>query len=146
MTTQMNIQGDSGYILVSSGEANSVEARTREMSSKEANSREMERLSKQHDVIKNAMGGLLLVPAGLSTGNLRILDSGTADGQFLSTTTEFSTMLFKLEHIPLLQKPTKYILGTWIRDLQIKLAEVHTLLLAPSWSKLVQVGADHQWA
>lgn len=45
---------------------------------------EMARLSNQHEVIKDAMGGLLLVPVDLSIGAKRILDSGTADGDFPS--------------------------------------------------------------
>ncbi|MCJ1380210.1 hypothetical protein MMC17_003313 [Xylographa soralifera] len=44
------------------------------------NEEEMGRLSNQHGVIKNAMGGLLLAPVDLSAGPLRILDSATADG------------------------------------------------------------------
>ncbi|MCJ1352293.1 MAG: hypothetical protein MMC33_002277 [Icmadophila ericetorum] len=41
---------------------------------------EMSRLSNQHEVIKDAMGGLLQMPIDYSKGPLRILDSGTADG------------------------------------------------------------------
>jgi hypothetical protein len=40
----------------------------------------MSRLSNQHDVIKDAMGGLVLAPINLSAKPLRILDSATADG------------------------------------------------------------------
>ena len=43
---------------------------------------EMSRLSNQHEVIKDAMGGLLQMPIDYSKGPLRILDSGTADGGF----------------------------------------------------------------
>lgn len=43
---------------------------------------EMGRLSNQHGVIKDAMGGLLLMPVDFSKGPLRILDSATADGTF----------------------------------------------------------------
>lgn len=42
---------------------------------------ETTRLRLQHDVIKDAMGGqLVLAPADLSRSGLRILDSATADG------------------------------------------------------------------
>jgi hypothetical protein len=44
------------------------------------NDEEASRLAKQHDVIKDAMGGLILAPIDLSRSGLRILDSGTADG------------------------------------------------------------------
>ncbi|KAL9119450.1 MAG: hypothetical protein Q9187_003997 [Circinaria calcarea] len=44
---------------------------------------EMGRLSSQHEVIKDAMGGLLLVPVDLAAAPLRILDSATADGFWL---------------------------------------------------------------
>lgn len=42
---------------------------------------EISRLSNQHNVIKDAMGGLLLAPIDLSAKPLRILDSATADGR-----------------------------------------------------------------
>lgn len=45
------------------------------------NEEEMGRLSNQHAVIKDAMGGLLLMPVDLSKAPLRILDSATADGR-----------------------------------------------------------------
>lgn len=46
-----------------------------------ATDEEMSRLENQHSVIKDAMGGsLLLQPIDLSVGPLRILDSATADG------------------------------------------------------------------
>ena len=41
---------------------------------------EVNRLAEQHDVIKDAMGGLIAVPLDFSKPGLRILDSGTADG------------------------------------------------------------------
>lgn len=45
---------------------------------------ESARLSNQHEVIKDAMGGSLLrVPINLSNEKLRILDSGTADGTWI---------------------------------------------------------------
>ena len=44
---------------------------------------EIERLSEQHGVIEDAMGGLLLAPLDLSRAGMRILDSGTADGMSL---------------------------------------------------------------
>ncbi|KAH8585285.1 hypothetical protein B0O99DRAFT_223105 [Bisporella sp. PMI_857] len=48
-----------------------------------ASEEEMSRLSSQHNIIKHAMGGLLLVPVNLSAGGLRILDSATADGTWV---------------------------------------------------------------
>jgi len=49
-----------------------------------ASDEEMNRLSNQHSVIKDAMGGrLLLLPVDHSAGALRILDSGTADGTWI---------------------------------------------------------------
>jgi hypothetical protein len=45
--------------------------------------RELKRLADNHDVFKDAMGGLLLVPVDLSKPGLRILDSATADGTWL---------------------------------------------------------------
>lgn len=43
---------------------------------------ESDRLSNQHEVIKAAMGGTLLrTPLNFTSEPLRILDSGTADGQ-----------------------------------------------------------------
>ncbi|RYP49412.1 hypothetical protein DL768_004885 [Monosporascus sp. mg162] len=47
------------------------------------NSEESSRLRNQHDVIKDAMGGLVLAPINLSASPLRILDSGTADGTWI---------------------------------------------------------------
>lgn len=44
------------------------------------NDEEVSRLSNQHDVLKDEMGELVLAPIDLSTP-LRILDSGTADGE-----------------------------------------------------------------
>ncbi|KAL8896245.1 MAG: hypothetical protein Q9207_007798 [Kuettlingeria erythrocarpa] len=45
---------------------------------------EVERLTRQHEVIKDHMGGkLVLAPVDLSTPGLRILDSATADGLWL---------------------------------------------------------------
>ena len=41
------------------------------------------RLRAQHDLVKNALGGLILCPLDLTKPNLRILDSGTADGTWL---------------------------------------------------------------
>jgi hypothetical protein len=38
------------------------------------------RLSNQHHVIKDEMGGLVFAPVDLSARPLRILDSATADG------------------------------------------------------------------
>lgn len=40
---------------------------------------EVKRLSKMHEILKDAMGGLLLVPVELSAAPLRVLDSATAD-------------------------------------------------------------------
>ncbi|KAI0110942.1 hypothetical protein GGR51DRAFT_510583 [Nemania sp. FL0031] len=48
-----------------------------------ANSNEATRLQNQHEVIKDAMGGLILAPLDVKTSPLRILDSGTADGTWL---------------------------------------------------------------
>lgn len=48
----------------------------------DANVAEVDRLSAQHYVVKNAMGGkLVLAPIDLSKPDLRILDSATADGK-----------------------------------------------------------------
>jgi hypothetical protein len=41
---------------------------------------EVKRLANQHEVIKDAMGKLLFAKVDISSGPLRILDSGTADG------------------------------------------------------------------
>lgn len=44
---------------------------------------ESRRLSNQHEVVKNAMGGNLLRASVVFTDRpLRVLDSGTADGNF----------------------------------------------------------------
>lgn len=46
---------------------------------------ESKRLSNQHEVVKAAMGGILLrTPVDFTGERLRILDSGTADGALLS--------------------------------------------------------------
>lgn len=45
--------------------------------------RELKRLADNHEVFKDAMGGLLLAPVDLSKPGLRILDSATADGTWL---------------------------------------------------------------
>lgn len=48
------------------------------------NDDEAKRLSDQHAVIKSYMNGkLIMAPIDLSNPNLRVLDSGTADGRFL---------------------------------------------------------------
>lgn len=48
----------------------------------EHNSLEIERLSYQHEVIQNHMGGnLVLAPIDLTQPRLRVLDSATADGK-----------------------------------------------------------------
>jgi hypothetical protein len=44
-------------------------------------SKEASRLSNQHDVIKDEMGGLVLAPIDLPAHSLRILDSAAADGR-----------------------------------------------------------------
>lgn len=44
-------------------------------------SEESSRLSNQHEIIKDAMGRLVLAPIELSKSPLKILDSGTADGK-----------------------------------------------------------------
>ena len=44
--------------------------------------RELQRLSDNHAVFKDAMGGLLFAPVDLSKPGLRVLDSATADGTF----------------------------------------------------------------
>jgi hypothetical protein len=41
---------------------------------------EVERLTHQHEVIKDHMGSLILAPVDLSKPGLKILDSATADG------------------------------------------------------------------
>ena len=46
------------------------------------NDKEMNRLGQQHPVLKDMLGGtLVLPPIDLSGGKKRILDSGTADGE-----------------------------------------------------------------
>ncbi|KAI0165388.1 hypothetical protein GGR52DRAFT_575479 [Hypoxylon sp. FL1284] len=47
------------------------------------NEAEISRLQNQHDVIKDAMGALVLAPVDLSKSPLKILDSGTADGTWI---------------------------------------------------------------
>ena len=44
---------------------------------------EARRLRAQHDLCTAAVGGLILAPVDLTRPNLRVLDSGTADGYFL---------------------------------------------------------------
>lgn len=44
---------------------------------------EVNRLKNQHEVIKVAMGGLVIAPVDLSSAPLRILDSATADGIYI---------------------------------------------------------------
>ncbi|KAF7518525.1 hypothetical protein G7054_g13427 [Neopestalotiopsis clavispora] len=46
-------------------------------------SEESSRLSNQHEIIKDAMGRLVLAPINLSVAPLNILDSGTADGTWI---------------------------------------------------------------
>lgn len=46
-------------------------------------SKEIDRLHNQHKLVKSAFGGLILCPVDLSSPNVRILDSATADGYFL---------------------------------------------------------------
>lgn len=41
---------------------------------------ELKRLSDNHEVITNAMGGLFMAPVDLTKPGIRILDSATADG------------------------------------------------------------------
>ena len=51
------------------------------------------RLSDQHLVATDALGGkLILPPVDISQGNLRILESGTADGSFLSLFVEVTLL------------------------------------------------------
>ncbi|KAI1421989.1 hypothetical protein F5Y12DRAFT_661069 [Xylaria sp. FL1777] len=60
------------------------------------NEEEVGRLRNQHDVIKDAMDGLLiLAPVDLSTSPLRILDSGTADGTWIR---DLAATCASLEH------------------------------------------------
>ncbi|KAH6657436.1 hypothetical protein BKA67DRAFT_555263 [Truncatella angustata] len=47
------------------------------------NDLEAKRLRNQHDVIKDAMGGLVLAPVDFSASPLKILDSATADGTWI---------------------------------------------------------------
>ncbi|RWA09821.1 hypothetical protein EKO27_g5297 [Xylaria grammica] len=47
------------------------------------NEGELERLANHHEIISHYIGGLVLAPVDLSQPNLRILDSGTADGLWL---------------------------------------------------------------
>ena len=49
-----------------------------------ADPEELNRLTDQHQLIKDHMGTLVLAPADLSKPNLRILDSATADGKACS--------------------------------------------------------------
>lgn len=53
---------------------------------------EISRLSNQHDVIKDEMGGLILAPIDLSQP-LRVLDSATADGMCYITASESDELL-----------------------------------------------------
>jgi len=46
---------------------------------------ETQRLASQHEVIKEAMGGLILAEINASAAPLRILDSATADGRWSAT-------------------------------------------------------------
>ena len=46
-----------------------------------AGEHEIERLTAQHDTIKMAMGQLVLPPIDFTKPGLKILDSGTADGE-----------------------------------------------------------------
>jgi SAM-dependent methyltransferase len=50
--------------------------------------KDAERLANQHEVIKEAMGGLVLAPLDLTTSRLRILDSGTTDGTWIQDLAE----------------------------------------------------------
>lgn len=71
-----------------------------------ASDEEIARLSNQHEVIKDAMSALLLVPIDLSDKSLRILDSATADGMVLLP------LSYRID-------PTGLIVpGTWIVDLK----------------------------
>jgi hypothetical protein len=49
----------------------------------EKNEGELQRLADQHYSLKGSMGTLTVAPVDLSRPNLRILDSGTADGNFV---------------------------------------------------------------
>jgi hypothetical protein len=52
----------------------------RESTKQAGYARELKRLADNHEVIKDAMGGLILAPVDLSKPGLRILDCATADG------------------------------------------------------------------
>lgn len=47
-----------------------------------ASEEEVSRLSNQHKVVIDAMGGFFFAPIDLSAKSLQILDSATADGMF----------------------------------------------------------------
>ncbi|KAF2973068.1 hypothetical protein GQX73_g500 [Xylaria multiplex] len=59
------------------------------------NSNESTRLQNQHEVIKDAMGGLILAPIDLKSSPLRILDSGTADGTWIR---DFAASVAPVQH------------------------------------------------
>lgn len=75
---------------------------------------ESSRLSNQHDIIKDEMGGLVLAPVDLSKP-LRILDSATADGTYQHG--------FRLPSASP-RRTWADLLGTWIRDLASSTAPV----------------------
>ena len=54
-----------------------------ESTKKAGHTRELKRLSDNHEMFKDAMGGLLLAPVDLSKPDLRVLDVASADGTFL---------------------------------------------------------------
>lgn len=59
---------------------------------------EVERLQNQHHVIKDAMGGkLIMAPVDLSASSLRILDSGTSDGTWIQDVAATSPATVKHE-------------------------------------------------
>jgi hypothetical protein len=52
----------------------------RESTKEAGDAKELKRLTDNHEVIKDAMGGLIWAPVDLSKPGLRILDCATADG------------------------------------------------------------------
>jgi hypothetical protein len=66
----------------------------RETTKQAGHAKELKRLTDNHEVLKDAMGGLILAPMDLSMPGLRILDCATADGT--SPRTRVDPFLFSL--------------------------------------------------
>lgn len=66
--------------------------------------KEIERMRNQHEWIKGSFGGLIKAPIDFEKKDQKILDSATADGNFLPF----------IRHIATLQSDA--IIGTWVFD------------------------------